>query len=120
MVRIFIVDDREFPDPDSNMSVKDVRKSMTDFFPELSNAETTGPTERGDDELYEFRRRVGTKGQWALIIPEEEELPTDQHAEPYPGGILPGHYPLNSVVELLRNHAEDPQAVRFIADMMEE
>src|SRR5438552_2019802 len=40
MARLFVYDAREFPDPDSTLSVEDVRKQMTDFFPELANADT--------------------------------------------------------------------------------
>jgi hypothetical protein len=34
---------------------------MTNFFPELANAETR-QSKRGDDDIIEFNRRVGTKG----------------------------------------------------------
>lgn len=59
--RIFVYDGREFPDPDPQMPVDEVRQSMVNFFPELANADTL-TNKRGDDDLYEFRRRVGTKG----------------------------------------------------------
>ena len=68
MVRVFVYDGREFPDPDPNLSVDDVRASMSNFFPELSNAETKesqrdSATEPGQkDSVYEFRRLVGIKG----------------------------------------------------------
>ncbi len=61
MARIFIYDGRELPDPDSHLSVDEVRQSLTNFFPELSNAETK-QTKRGDDDVYTFQKRVGTKG----------------------------------------------------------
>jgi len=61
MARIFVYDGREFPDPDPNLSVDEVKRMMTDFFPELQNAEVK-QADRGDDTLYEFVRRVGTKG----------------------------------------------------------
>ena len=35
-MRVFVYDDREFPDPDPNMSHDEVRQSMTNFFPELA------------------------------------------------------------------------------------
>jgi len=60
-VRVFVYDGREFPDPDPKMSVDEVRQSMTNFFPELANAETK-QSKRGDNDIYEFARRVGTKG----------------------------------------------------------
>ena len=61
MARIFIYDGREFPDPDPNLGVEEVRRMMADFFPELSNAEMREGT-RGEDQVVEFVRRVGTKG----------------------------------------------------------
>ena len=62
MPRIFVYDGREFPDPDSSLSVEDIRKQLSDFFPELTNAETR-EERRGDDEVrYTFARRIGTKG----------------------------------------------------------
>lgn len=61
MARVFVYDGREFPDPDPNMSVEEVRQSMTSFFPELANADTK-QSKRGDDDIIEFQKRVGTKG----------------------------------------------------------
>jgi len=61
MARVFVYDGREFPDPDPNMSEEEVRQSMTNFFPELANAETQ-QSKRGEDDIVEFKKRVGTKG----------------------------------------------------------
>ncbi len=61
MVRVFVYDGREFPDPDSNMSIDEVRQSMINFFPELANAETK-QSKRDEDDIIEFQKRVGTKG----------------------------------------------------------
>ena len=61
MARVFIYDGKELPDSDPNMSVDEVRQSLTQFFPELANAETK-ETKRGDDQLFTFAKRVGTKG----------------------------------------------------------
>jgi len=60
-VRVFVYDKREFPDPDPNMSADEVRQSMTTFFPELANAETR-QSKRDEDDIFEFQKRVGTKG----------------------------------------------------------
>lgn len=68
MARIFVVDGREFPDPDPNLKVDEVRQYMVNYFPELSNAETKeskrpSMTNSGEaDTIIEFKRRVGTKG----------------------------------------------------------
>lgn len=40
--------------------------------------------------------------------------------EAYPGDIKPGDYTSNELVKLLRHHADDPEAIRFIADMLED
>jgi PRTRC genetic system protein C len=61
MARKFVYDGREFPDPDPNLSPDEVKQMMTDFFPELANAEVR-EHKRDEDTLYELVRRVGTKG----------------------------------------------------------
>ena len=61
MVRIFVYDDREFPDPDPGMSVEQVKSTLADFYGEIANA-SVKETTRGDDTIIEFQRRVGTKG----------------------------------------------------------
>ena len=61
MARIFVYDNRTFPDPDSGMSIDQVKASLSDFFGEIANA-TVKETKIGEDTIYEFQRRVGTKG----------------------------------------------------------
>jgi hypothetical protein len=51
-----------------------------------------------------------------LPIPEFDPL----NPQPYPGDIRPGEYQGNEIVEHLRDRAHNPEAVRFIADMLEE
>jgi len=53
---------------------------------------------------------------WRLIIPDYD--PDDP--QPYPGDIKPGYYTTNEVVQLLRDYRFNPDAVQFIADMLEE
>jgi len=60
-MRVFVYNNREFPDPDPNMTPDEVRQSMVHFFPELANAETK-ESKRGEDDIFEFQKRVGTKG----------------------------------------------------------
>jgi PRTRC genetic system protein C len=68
MARVFVYDGRDFGDPDPNLSAEEVKQQMSSFFPELSNAEITqserdSESEPGTkDTVYEFQRRVGTKG----------------------------------------------------------
>ncbi len=61
MARLFEYDGRTFPDPDPRLAVDDVRRQMADFFPELANADTR-EERRGEDTVYAFARRIGTKG----------------------------------------------------------
>ena len=61
MVRVFIYDSREFEDPDPEMTVEQVKTSLADFYGELANA-TVSETKRGGDTIYQFNKRVGTKG----------------------------------------------------------
>ena len=51
-----------------------------------------------------------------LIIPDHD--PEDPQS--YPGDIQPGEYSINQLVELLRQYAHHPEAMLFIADMLEE
>ena len=37
--RVFVADNREFPDPDPTLSIDEVKKILVDFMPELHNAE---------------------------------------------------------------------------------
>lgn len=62
MARIFVYDGRQFPDPDPKLTTDQVRQSFANLIPELANAETLKPVKRGEDEVIEFKKRVGTKG----------------------------------------------------------
>ncbi len=59
--RVFVYDSREFPDPDANKPIEEVKRIFADFFPELVNADHT-EVQRGDETVVEFIRKVGTKG----------------------------------------------------------
>jgi len=59
--RIFVYEGREFPYPDPSRTPEQVREMMTDFFPDLQNADVR-EHKRGDDTLYELVRKVGSKG----------------------------------------------------------
>ncbi len=47
--------------PRPQMSVEQVKSTLADFYGEIANA-SVKETKRGDDTIYEFQRRVGTKG----------------------------------------------------------
>lgn len=69
MARFFVVDGRKQPDPDPTMkdgkyvtSVDEIKDKFAVFFPEVANAELK-TTKDGEDTIYEFTKRVGTKGK---------------------------------------------------------
>jgi PRTRC genetic system protein C len=59
--RIFVADGREFPDPNTTLTVAEVQKMLADFMPELNNADVI-ETKRGEDAVFTFNKKVGTKG----------------------------------------------------------
>jgi len=61
MARVFVYDDREYPDPDPEMSAEEVKTFLANLLPELATAEIK-QSKRGEDDIFEFKRRVGTKG----------------------------------------------------------
>ena len=83
MARLFVYDGREFPDPDPKVSVEDVRRQLAEYFPELTNADTR-EEKRGDDTVYTFSKRIGTKGAPATGGASAE--PTAASAATAPGG----------------------------------
>ena len=85
MARIFVYDDREFPDPDPQMSVDQVKATLSDFYGEIANA-SVKETKRGDDTIYEFQRRVGTKGAFTSGRELEEGSPMDNRDLRGPAG----------------------------------
>lgn len=60
-IRKFVVDGKLYPDPDPTMTADEVRQNLSSMLPELANAETH-QSKDGDDTIYTFERRVGTKG----------------------------------------------------------
>ncbi|MDD5354697.1 MAG: PRTRC system protein C [bacterium] len=61
MARIFVVDNRNIPDPDPTKTVEEIRSSWLTFFPELVNADVSEKRE-GSDLIVTFRKRTGSKG----------------------------------------------------------
>ena len=61
MARIFEYEGKSYPDPDPDMKPDDVRRGWVEFFPELNNA-SVEESKKGEDTVYTFKKRVGTKG----------------------------------------------------------
>ena len=76
-MRVFVADNREFPDPDPNLSIEEVKKLLADFLPELHNAEVK-ESDKGDKHYVQFIKKVGTKGaqgyrNWWDLAPNERQ-----------------------------------------------
>jgi PRTRC genetic system protein C len=118
MTRLFVYDNREFPDPDPNLSVDEVRKHFAEFFPELTNADTR-EERRGEQTLYTFCKRIGTKGGGpsdrprACVIEhayEPVDLRTLTHCHRY-------RYVLDSRIGYAVTHAHPHDGVHQHADL---
>ena len=59
--RVFVADNREFPDPDPDLSIDEVKNMLADFMPELHTAEVK-ETEKDGKTYIQFIKKVGTKG----------------------------------------------------------
>jgi PRTRC genetic system protein C len=71
MTRLFVIDGREFPDPNASWKTEDVRQYYAKWYPELANAETKHE-KRGEDDIYTFNKRVGTKGSYPESDPPDK------------------------------------------------
>lgn len=61
-VRAFRFNNMPLPDPDPKLTADQVKEFYANIYPELTNAEIEGPTQKGAEIIYEFRKAVGTKG----------------------------------------------------------
>ncbi len=52
-----------------------------------------------------------------LLIPDYDDEIEEEQA--YPGGIKPGRYNWDALVNLLRYHKGNPDSIQFIADMLD-
>jgi PRTRC genetic system protein C len=61
MTRVFVADNREFTDPDPTLDITGIQRLLTDFLPELHNAEVK-ETDKDGKHYVQFIKKVGTKG----------------------------------------------------------
>lgn len=59
--RIFVIDNRNMPDPNENWSIEEVQRSYGRLFPDIVNAEPHTETVDGNT-VVSFVKKVGTKG----------------------------------------------------------
>ena len=62
MARKFMYNGMELPDIDPKMKPDEIRGVHAVTYPELETATVSGPTKRGDDQVYTFARALGRKG----------------------------------------------------------
>jgi PRTRC genetic system protein C len=62
MEREFRYDNLRLPDPNSKLSVEEVRAAFSATYPEIATASKTGPEAVGNKLVYYFTRAIGTKG----------------------------------------------------------
>jgi PRTRC genetic system protein C len=60
--REFLVNGTRIPDPDSKLSVEEIRELLTPSYPDLATAALIGPEDTGSTLRYTFQRAIGTKG----------------------------------------------------------
>ena len=63
--RIFVIEGNEYPDELPGLTVDRVRQHFANWHTDLHNADVS-ETKRGEDTIYTFRKRIGTKGATAL------------------------------------------------------
>lgn len=62
LVRVFLYNSRQLPDPDSSLTPAQVKDFYTAIHPELVNAAVEGGEFDGDRQTFSFVRGIGTKG----------------------------------------------------------
>ena len=62
MAREFRYDSVRLPDPDSRLSIEEVRTAFSATYPEIATAAVTGPEAVGNKLVYHFAKAIGTKG----------------------------------------------------------
>ena len=62
MTREFRYDSVRLPDPNSRLSIEEVRTAFSATYPEIATAVVTGPEAIGNKLVYHFAKAIGTKG----------------------------------------------------------
>ncbi len=60
--RIFLFNNRKFPDPNPKAEPAQVRELLAITDPDITNASIEGPELKDGKAIYRFVRQVGTKG----------------------------------------------------------
>jgi PRTRC genetic system protein C len=73
LTRVFKYGSLNLEDPGREMSAQEVKDFYADVYPELTQAGIEGPDYKDLQEVYEFKKAVGTKG-WTVLEASELEL----------------------------------------------
>jgi len=65
--RIFMYNEMTLTDPDASMTVEAVKEFYAETYPELTQAEISGPETTVEGMKWEFDKTVGTKGAPGVI-----------------------------------------------------
>ncbi len=72
----------DLEDPGREMSPEEVKDFYANIYPELTQASIEGPEYQDDEERYEFRKTVGTKGvKKGITLKEASELEAGEDAD---------------------------------------
>ncbi len=63
LVRAFRYNGVRLVDPSRDFSLNQVRDFYANVYPEITSADIEGPEQVGAEQIYTFRKAVGTKGQ---------------------------------------------------------
>ena len=61
MTREFRYDSVRLPDPNSKLSIEEVRTAFSATYPEIATAAVTGPEAIGNNLVYRFAKAIGVK-----------------------------------------------------------
>ena len=122
-VWVLIIDHKHGTDASVHVSRPAANKALFDYCNEWWPHEFEGSKPPDDELVSEYWDHMSNRGEeWHCI--EECEVVGDVSIPPVfiptnANGVKPGYYTRRDIVELLRKHAEEPNAVYFIADMLE-
>lgn len=91
-VRVFMFNKMVLQDPNPADTPEQVKQFYAGMYAELTNAEIEGPTQKGANTVYEFRKAVGTKGAGAeLELDGVQLIAAERHRQIDQEGWTPEH-----------------------------
>lgn len=97
-------------DPSPNFTLEQVRDFYANTYPEILNADIDGPAVEGAQQVYTFRRAVGTKGNDLAAL--REQIASDTIGSKLRTKLIPASHLNHPVAELLRKTTQRYQRGR--------